>query len=233
MHINSTTTERFWQNVVIGENGNDECWGWTGRVSDGTATIAINGESRGCVAARVSWILAYGDIPDDIPVRHACRNKTCNNPRHLYLPNTEKAFWSRVRIIDDEDSCWEWTGPITVGYGQISVNSRATLTHRYAYELENDSIPDGLFVLHKCDNRLCVRVSHLFLGTNKDNMDDKVAKGRQARWETGGKTKLTWVQVREIRRRVTEGESLTDLGKEYDVTKQAIYNIRENKTWRE
>lgn len=77
--------------------------------------------------------------------------------------------------------CWEWTGAEFkgAGYGQIQVEGTPKRTHRVAWALSNGPIPKGLLVLHKCDNRRCIRPDHLFLGTQKDNVDDMVSKGRK------------------------------------------------------
>lgn len=83
--------------------------------------------------------------------------------------------------------CWEWSGAtMPLGYGQITDVARRTAggrrarsrAHRVAYELAYGQIPDGLYVCHRCDTPRCVRPTHLFLGTPKDNYDDMVAKGR-------------------------------------------------------
>lgn len=80
--------------------------------------------------------------------------------------------------------CWQWTGGCFVsGYGQIKVAGKPWKAHRLAWTLTNGEVPDGLFVLHRCDNPKCVRLDHLFLGTNADNSADMVAKGRQATGE--------------------------------------------------
>ncbi len=84
-------------------------------------------------------------------------------------------FWAKVLKTD---GCWLWQGyinPIT-GYGQANKNQYPILAHRLAYELTYGKIPEGKFVLHKppCNNRLCVRPEHLYLGTHRDNMDDMV-----------------------------------------------------------
>src|SRR5438445_9082687 len=91
-------------------------------------------------------------------------------------PQREVSFWSRVAVIDDEDSCWLFTGYIIPdeGYGKVG----GELAHRRSWELNCGPIPEGIQVLHKCDNRPCVRPRHLFLGTHQDNMDDMHAKGR-------------------------------------------------------
>lgn len=89
--------------------------------------------------------------------------------------------------------CWEWTGRCSVaGYGQIKDNYRTRGAHRVSYEIHNGAVPEGLQVLHHCDNPPCVNPEHLFIGTHQDNMDDKVSKNRQQNgYQSGGrKTKL-------------------------------------------
>lgn len=91
-------------------------------------------------------------------------------------------FWDQVEKLEGEDSCWEWRGRRRGrGYGYLPKpleGGTETAAHRAAWELEIGPIPDGLFVCHHCDNPPCVRPTHLFLGTNADNMRDMVAKGR-------------------------------------------------------
>ena len=104
--------------------------------------------------------------------------------------------------------CWLWTGCIdNKGYGMIGVGRRIdgmVRSHRVAYELHNGAIPkgkghNGTCVCHKCDNPLCVNPAHLFIGSNFDNVADRVAKGRSSSGETHCCAKLTDAQVAQIR----------------------------------
>lgn len=95
---------------------------------------------------------------------------------------TPARFWAKVIIINDVDSCWNWTGAkYKCGYGH-SIRPddayKTTSAHRVAWMITNGEIPQGRCVLHRCDNKTCVRPSHLFLGTKKDNTQDAISKGR-------------------------------------------------------
>lgn len=130
--------------------------------------------------------------------------------------------------------CIPWMADISrYGYGRLRVlvNGKSTrmLAHRAAYELEFGPIPEGLFVRHRCDNRKCVNPSHLFLGTNEENTQDRHQKGRNAIGEANGNAKLAEEDVRQI---MASELSCTEAASVYGVNKTTISSIRRGKSWR-
>lgn len=150
----------------------------------------------------------------------------------------EIRFWARVKRGGPSE-CWEWLGSTTeFGYGWF----RAAGTwgaHRYSWTLHFGPIPDGMCVLHRCDNPRCCNPAHLWLGTNQDNNADCFSKGRmkpnsgqRARGEQHGLAKLDADAIREIRRRRADGAGIKDLGVEFGVNHTNISSICLGKTWR-
>lgn len=128
------------------------------------------------------------------------------------------------------DSCWPWTGALQGGYGIISFNRRYKLAHRAAYEEFVGPIPAGECVCHSCDNPPCINPNHLWTGTNQDNVDDCVKKGRQInlRGSKHGNAVLTEDIVRDIR---ASEEPNPILAERYGVHHSQISNIRLRKQW--
>jgi hypothetical protein len=105
-------------------------------------------------------------------------SKECMGLHHR-LPLAGR-FWKKV-LVRGGKACWEWTGSLNpAGYGQISISNRPRLAHRVSWEQIMGPIPAGMLVCHHCDNPRCVRPSHLFIGTFKDNAVDASRKGRLA-----------------------------------------------------
>jgi hypothetical protein len=132
-------------------------------------------------------------------------------------------------------SCHLWTACTSgKGYGRIceGVGSSKNLrAHRVAWELANGPIPDGLHVLHHCDNSRCVNVEHLFLGTNADNVADRDGKGRQARGSDVHPSKLTEADIPRIRQLLVDGLTQAEVGRRYGVTHSQISRINTGHTW--
>ena len=147
----------------------------------------------------------------------------------------KKLFFRHVVKLPGSNACWEWIGalhPLT-GYGYCGYKGRVQRAHRVSWQIAFGVIPNGLWVLHKCDNRRCVNPKHLFLGNQQDNTDDMVAKGRVAKQfgETNGLAKLTSTKVFEIRARAGT-VSNTQLANEYGCSRRAISFIVRRETWK-
>lgn len=145
-------------------------------------------------------------------------------------------FWLYVDRTSD-DQCWLWTAyERPDGYGQLRVEGRGIVAHRVSWMLHYGPIPDGLFVCHKCDVRLCVNPNHLFLGTAADNQTDMAAKGRgrggEKRGDKNSNAKLTSHQVAEIRQLYAQGSgSCRSLAKQFGVSKSMINYIVRGLNW--
>ena len=154
-------------------------------------------------------------------------------------------YLAKVDKSGGPDACWPWTGSRDKGYGQIHAgpqpgvarNSRKPLkTHRFAYELEFGPIPDGMSVLHRCDNPPCCNPKHLFIGTQADNMHDMDEKLRRItpdrKGARHGMARLTEDDVRDIRRRYSTGTvTQAALACHFRVTQAQISSVVLRKSW--
>jgi len=161
-------------------------------------------------------------------------------------------FWSKVRIAR---GCWHWTAwRDKDGYGQFSITKTSReQAHRFAYMVARGPVGDN-YVLHRCDNPSCVRPSHLFLGTQRDNIADMDAKGRRAvgykrpagtgdghwsrhkpervaRGARHGCAKLEAVDVFVIRERASRGERHAAIAADFPVSKSMVQRIVARKAW--
>jgi HNH endonuclease len=159
-----------------------------------------------------------------------------------------KRFWMKVDTNGpvpehrtELGQCWLWLGARTGnhGYGSVGIERGKTTTtaHRIAWQLEHGTDPGAMHVLHKCDNKLCVRPAHLFIGTQAENIADMMAKGRyvsapkprgSAQWQA----KLTEDDVLDIRSVHAFGGSCADIASAYGMTPQNVRAVVSRKTWR-
>jgi hypothetical protein len=136
----------------------------------------------------------------------------------------------RTRVT--ADGCWEWQGSRdTGGYGMISWNAKYQKAHRVSYQaFTGKPIPAGMVVCHNCDNPRCINPNHLRIGTMKENMADRDAKGRRdVKGEQIGTSKLTAKDVFDIR---ASELSLSVLAAMYGVDKSNVHLIRAGKSWK-
>jgi hypothetical protein len=143
---------------------------------------------------------------------------------------TPENFWARV---DKTPTCWLWTKGTRRGYGQLMVQKRTLMAHRVAWTLTHGVIPDGMALCHHCDVPLCCNPAHMFLGTRRDNNEDRDRKGRCAKGTQKPRTaKLTDDQVREIRACWLVMASQAQLARDFGVSPSIIRDVVLRKTWR-
>lgn len=168
----------------------------------------------------------------------------------MQVKYTAKTFWRKVALPNTigTNECWEWQGTKDKdGYGQLSYDGRLQRAHRVSYTIAVGPIPNGMQILHSCDNPPCVNPQHLRPGTPKENTQDAVIRGRMARGERQGththpetvrrgeqhlKAKLTEAQVIEILA-VPNGDHLQNsLSLQYGVDRCTINDIFKGRTWK-
>lgn len=171
---------------------------------------------------------------------------------------TPEEFWRKVnkngplpdaaKYPNLTEPCWIWTkAKSNNGYGVTSFDWKQTPTHRAAWVLTNGQIPDGLCVLHKCDNPPCCNPSHLFLGTPADNAADMVAKKRQSkgiehsdaitprrlRGEESPTCILTEESVTEMRKLyLQDGLSSREIAKRFGIADSHVFRIVKGECWK-
>lgn len=155
----------------------------------------------------------------------------------VFHPGVGRRFWDKVDIRGD-DECWLWQAERTpAGYGTFYINRHNKHpAHRAAYRMVNGRIPHKHFVCHRCDNPPCVNPAHLFTGTQKDNMEDMVVKGRHRKGppikgEANKMAKATDDVVRAIRRESVAGAARDALQRKYGLSKATVHRIIRREAW--
>ena len=160
---------------------------------------------------------------------------TRRRPDMTFRQRVERRIGLRATV--SPTGCWEMSGSRCKegrGYCYICIKDQKWGAHRASYAAFVGSIPDGLYVCHHCDNRICVNPSHLFVGTAKDNFDDMVKKQRQvvSRGEDSGTAKLQHHHVAEIRRRRRSGETLVSISADFPVGVSQICHVCTGRSWK-
>lgn len=150
--------------------------------------------------------------------------------------DVERRFWGKVSKKSNSE-CWNWMcAKKPKGYGNVRVNKKYLLAHRLSWEIHFGGIPDGMQILHSCDNTSCCNPHHLMLGTAMSNYVDMLKKCRSNSSHKNRKYgeehhnhKLTFKQVEEIRKRYIPGiVKQKELGNEYGVSQVLISVIVRN-----
>ena len=160
----------------------------------------------------------------------------------MYDEGIRSRFWNKVKR-GRADECWPWTAAkIWAGYGRFYLErrdgkKRYVTASRLAWELGNDCpIPEGLHVLHKCDNPECCNPKHLELGTHAQNMRQMHERGRAStdhgvRGEDASWSKITEEDARQIKRRLAQGEPVARIAEDFPISRMGIYHIKNGRNW--
>lgn len=156
--------------------------------------------------------------------------------KSYYEKSPEERFHEKY-LNCGKDNCWNWiAAKDSDGYGRFrdGKSKHMILAHRFSYEIFHGQTPSGLFVCHTCDNPSCVNPSHLFLGSQKQNMNDMAIKERWRGYlgDEHYKSALTSQQVILIRESLLNSISSSTIAREYNVSKSAIEHIRHNRSWK-
>lgn len=271
--MGAVRTERFWRLV---DRQPDSCWVWTGSVGKNGKPRFSDGEWR--YAYRYAYESLHGPIGPGLELGRLCSTPLCVNPDHFLLGEpllartascgtVEERFWAKTKPIG-ATGCLEWAGKVNEhGYGRFWLPTRprrAVFAHRHAWELRCGEIPDGLHVLHRCDNPRCVLAdaddvkSHLYLGTPRDNAQDRIRHGRPhgsvsmpersprgarhgsktkpwavVKGEQHGRAELNAGEVTEIRAKYAQGErTQVSLAREYGISQPHTSAIIRRCAWR-
>jgi hypothetical protein len=265
----TTPEQRFW--AKVDRRGPDECWPWLaylsvegygrhrfgGRVENAhrVAYRLAHGEIPAGLVVRHRCDNAACVNPAHLVLGTVQQNNADRLERGRYARGTVPPVERRPKLVRqtirerllsniriDEAGCWVWTrGKVRTGHGLITVGGASERVHRIAYEEFVGPIPNGLQILHSCDNASCINPDHLRPGTHRENMADMKERGRAAKGannhfgkvkyegEGNARSKLTAEAVMDIR---TSGLSSLDLAAKHGVSFQAVQHARAGRTWK-
>lgn len=143
-------------------------------------------------------------------------------------------FYLKTKL-DSKTGCIEWIGSINAwGYGCFSYKCKSHLAHRFIYQSINEVDISGMLICHHCDNPKCVNINHLFIGTNQDNVNDMMKKGRWIPLKSHEAyfSKLNYEDIDKIRSEIKNGKSNRSLALKFNVSDSTISSIKLNRTWK-
>lgn len=165
--------------------------------------------------------------------------------KKLSPSETRKSLIRRMNdnsTLDTATGCLNWNKGKIGGYGRIKFLGIDFFVHRVSYSINVSKIPDGMFVLHKCDNRSCINPSHLFIGSKRDNIMDAINKGRAPLRSYKGhklnhgtackRAKVNEIKVKEIRKLWAAGRSTQgEISKLFGISRATVSSIVTRRSW--
>jgi hypothetical protein len=139
-------------------------------------------------------------------------------------------------VVKNNQGCWAWSGAIVDGYGvlwELGASRQQLRAHRVSWAIYRGEVPEGMCVLHRCDNRQCTRPDHLFIGTVGDNNRDTIAKGRHvsSRGEKNGASKLTADDVEKMKTLRAQGLGYAVIARRFGVVTMTCWRAVNQKSW--
>jgi len=149
----------------------------------------------------------------------------------MFTEKHKEKFWNKV-AIGSPDECWNWKGSaMKIGsYGHLHIGNKMFSAHRVAFEIYYGSINESLQVMHMCDNPKCCNPKHLKQGTQSDNIQDMIKKGRQR--NSTKPVKLSFEDAQEIRKDFVNGISKKKIALKYDISTRHTSDILCGKYWK-
>lgn len=136
--------------------------------------------------------------------------------------NIWKRFWSKVNMgLPDE--CWEWQAKLARGYGRFYIEHITIAAHRLSWIMLRGPIPDGILVLHKCDNRKCVNPNHLYLGTHSDNNSDRAQ--RNSNNQGGPISRFSSKDIEDVKDLIKKGKHKLFIANKYNISLNHVYTL--------
>ena len=180
---------------------------------------------------------------EDRAGREGCRGRLADCLLDVDRGGTDRSMKGRPprdiyeRFMEKVDrngpgGCWLWlVSQFPEGYGSFKVDGKTRQSHRVSWVLHRSPIPEGMDVLHSCDNPPCVNPDHLFLGTHVDNMADRDKKGRNVKGEKISHAKLSPLKVQRIRKLVAGGALHNEVAREFRVARTTITKVVNRERW--